>query len=79
MVYRPATASPAPAGEPADMMLVFAETPDFLTRVFIGLPDPELIAKHPGFQPVAENDPPKRPKLLMGNVDEFKRQFPRSF
>jgi hypothetical protein len=28
----------ADAGEPADMMLVYAETPDFQTRLFVGLP-----------------------------------------
>jgi len=66
----------AEAGEPPDMMLVYTETPDFQTRLLIGLPDPELIAAHPGFQPVGEKDLPKRPKLLMGDVDEFRRQFP---
>jgi hypothetical protein len=66
------------AGEPPDMMLVFSETPDFQTRVLIGLPDPALIARHPGFQPLEVADLPKRPKLLMGDVDEFRRQFPRA-
>jgi hypothetical protein len=68
----------AEAGEPADMMLVYVETPDFQTRVFIGLPDPKLCAAHPGFEPVEERDLPKRPKLLMGSDDEFRKQFPRA-
>jgi hypothetical protein len=67
------------AGEPANMMLVYAETPDFQIHVLIGLPDATLIAAHPGFQQVGEPELPKRPKLLMGDVDEFTRQFPQAF
>jgi hypothetical protein len=68
----------AEAGEPADMMLVYAETPDFQTRVLIGLPDPKLLAAYPGFQPLEERVLPKRPKLLMGDAEEFRKQFPRA-
>ena len=68
----------AEAGEPPDMMLVYADTPDFQTRVLIGAPDPLLFAAHPGFEPVGEPDLPKRPKLLMGDADEFRRQFQRA-
>jgi hypothetical protein len=64
------------AGEPADMMLVYTETPNFQTRVLIGAPDPSLFAAHPGFELVREPDLPKRPKLLMGDADAFRRQFP---
>ena len=66
------------AGEPGDMMLVYAETPDFQTQVLIGLPTAELMAAHPGFQLIDEADLPKRPKLLMGDADEFRRQFQRA-
>jgi hypothetical protein len=66
------------AGERPDMMLVYAETPDFQVRVFIGLPEANLIAVYPGFHPVGEPDLPKRPKLLMGDVEEFRRHFPRT-
>lgn len=68
----------ADAGEPADMMLVYAETPDFQTRLFVGVPDPKLLQAHPGFEPLGEPDLPPRPKLLMGDADAFRRQFPRA-
>ena len=68
----------AEAGEPSDMLLVYAETPDFQTQVLIGLPTAELMAAHPGFQPMDETVLPKRPKLLMGDSDEFRRRFPRA-
>ena len=64
------------AGKPQDMMLVYADTPDFRTRVLIGAPDPTFFAPHPGFEPVDEPDLPKRPKLLMGDADAFRAQFP---
>jgi hypothetical protein len=44
----------------------------------IGLPDPKLLAAHPGFQPLEERELPKRPKLLMGDAEEFRKQFPRA-
>ena len=69
----------ADAGEPADMMLVYAETPDFQTRVFVGVSEPDLLQTHPGFVGVVESDLPKRPKLLMGDADAFRRQFPGAF
>jgi hypothetical protein len=64
------------AGEPADMMLVYADTPDFRTRVLIGAPDAAFFGAHPGFEPVGEPDLPKRPKLLMGDAVSFRRHFP---
>ena len=64
------------AGEPPDMMLVYAETPDFQTRLFMGVPEPQLFQAHAGFEPSVEPDLPKRPKLLMGDADAFRRQFP---
>ena len=67
------------AGEPPDMILVYAETPNFQTRVFVGVPEPDLLHTHPGFVAVAESDLPKRPKLLMGDADAFRRQFPGAF
>jgi hypothetical protein len=60
------------------MMLVYANTPDFQTRVLIEAPDPTFFAAHPGFEPVGEPELPRRPKLLMGDADEFSRQFPRT-
>jgi hypothetical protein len=68
----------ADAGEPADMMLTYVDTPDFQVRIFVGLPAPADSVAFPEFQPVQEPDLPKRPKLLMGDVDEFKRRFPRA-
>jgi hypothetical protein len=69
----------AEAGEPADMMLVYAEMPDFQMRLFMGLPEPQLLQAHAGFDPLVESDLPKRPKLLMGDADAFRRQFPEAF
>ena len=39
------------AGEPEGMMLVCVDTPDFKTRIFVGLPDPSLLASYDGFTP----------------------------
>jgi hypothetical protein len=68
----------AKAGEPADMMLIYTDTPDFQMRVFVGLPDPTLAITYPGFQDIGHFDLPKRPKLLMGQPTEFSAQFPHA-
>jgi hypothetical protein len=64
------------AGEPSNMLLVYALRPDFRERVFVGLPDREMLAAYPGFEPIAEHDIPRSAKLLMGDVCEFYRVFP---
>jgi hypothetical protein len=33
------------AGEPIGMMLVCVDTPDFKTRIYVGLPDPSLLPR----------------------------------
>jgi hypothetical protein len=49
----------AEAGEPSDMLLVYADTPDFQTQVLIGLPTAEMMAGHPGFKLIDKTDLPK--------------------
>jgi hypothetical protein len=63
------------AGEPSYMLLVYALTPDFRERVFVGLPDREMLAAYPGLSR-SEHDIPRNAKLLMGDVCEFYRIFP---
>lgn len=66
------------ARQPADMMLVYSETPDFQTRLFVGLPEGRPVDDYPGFEHIEQTELPRRPKLLMGDVDEFRSRFPRA-
>ena len=62
-------------GEPKDMMLLFADRPDYQTDIFVGLPDESLLSNYEGFQPIAEADLPRRVRLLWGDEHEFNRRF----
>ena len=48
----------AKAGEPADMMLIYTDTPDFQMRVFVGLPDP--LGDQKGQTDFSPEDCPRR-------------------
>ena len=63
------------AGEPLRMMLVCVDTPDFKTRIYVGLPDPSLLASYDGFTPVAESELPRYGHLLFGNEADFEARF----
>ena len=65
------------AGEPIGMMLVCVDTPDFKTRIYIGLPEPSLLASYDGFTLVAESDLPRYGHLLFGNETAFEARFRR--
>jgi hypothetical protein len=67
----------AEAGEPSDMLLVYADTPDFQTQVLIGLPTAENDGGPSRVQTHRQNRPAQGPKLLMGDAGEFRRRFPR--
>ena len=51
-------------GDPKDMMLLFADRPDYQTDIFVGLPDESLLSNYQGIQPIAECNLPRRVRLL---------------
>lgn len=63
------------AGRPVDMMLVYREMPDFRMHLFVGMPDMPRLEAFAGFEAVEQLEPPARPKLLMGDPDEFALLF----
>jgi hypothetical protein len=63
------------AGEPADMMLVAVETPDFRTRIIMGVSDPSLLGAYDGFAPLAESELPRFGHLLFGHQQAFEARF----
>jgi hypothetical protein len=63
------------AGEPAGMMLVCVDTPDFKTRIYRGVPDPSLLASYDGLTPVAESELPRSGHLLFGSEAAFEAYF----
>ena len=60
---------------PRDMMLVVAPTGDGQDRLYIGVPEPELLAAYRGFEPVLRVALPKAPTLLVGHPDVFQAMF----
>lgn len=65
------------AGSPSDMMLVYVELPDFSMQLFVGVPDPGVLLRYRGFEPCSAPAASKRPKLLMGDLNEHGRLFER--
>ncbi len=63
------------AGCPPDMMLVYVELPDFRMEIYVGMPRPERLEVYAGFDPCAQPPPSRRPKLLMGDLEEHDRRF----
>jgi hypothetical protein len=66
------------AGEPPDMMLVYAYEQGSRARICIGLPDRALFSAYLGFDEIDPADLPCPMSLLMGNEDEFKRLLARA-
>jgi hypothetical protein len=62
-------------GEPADMMLVYADEPRHNVRVCVGLPSRAMLSAYAGFKEIAPADLPRPMSLLMGSEDEFRRLF----
>ena len=63
------------AGEPSDMMLVYADEPGARARICVGLPDRALLSAYAGFDEIAASQLPLGVSLLMGSHDEFRRLF----
>lgn len=63
------------AGEPADMMLVYAEEPGLGARICVGLPARAMLSAYAGFDEIAQADLPRHMSLLMRSENEFKTLF----
>jgi hypothetical protein len=63
------------AGCPPDMMLVYVELPDFRMQIYVGLPSPERLEAYVEFDPCPQPPSSRRPKLLMGDLEEHARLF----
>ena len=57
------------------MLCAKSDTPDFKTRLYVGLPDPSLLASYDGFTPVAESELPRSGHLLFGSEAAFEAHF----
>jgi hypothetical protein len=57
------------------MMLVYVELPDFRMEIYVGMPSPERLEAHAGFHPCPKPPASRRPKLLMGDLEEHDRLF----
>jgi hypothetical protein len=63
------------AGEPPDMMLMYADEPGLRARICVGLPDRALLSEYAGFTEISAAELPPKVSLLMGSEDEFQRLF----
>ena len=68
-------AQSAALGKPRDMMLVAVEREDGKHRLFVGVPDEELLNAYYGFDFCLKRDLPKAPVLIAGHQDVFQAMF----
>jgi hypothetical protein len=59
---------------PRDMMMIKTELGDG-TRVYLSLPDPQLVQAYPGFEPIDPAELPTEATLLIGHQDAFGERF----
>ena len=65
----------ATLGMPRDMMLVAIDKEGCKRRLFIGVPDEEMLNAYYGFQFCLRRDLPKAPVLIAGPQDMFQAMF----
>lgn len=65
----------AALGTPRDMMLIAVDEAGCKRRLFVGLPDEELLNAYYGFDPCLRRNLPKAPALIAGHQDVFQAMF----
>jgi hypothetical protein len=62
-------------GSPRNMMLLYVDVSDRETRLFLQVPDREMLARFEDFAPIEANDLPDEAGLLMGHMDDYVTRF----
>ena len=65
----------AALGFPRDMMLLAVEEPPSRHRLFVGVPEPELLGAYFGFRTCLRRDIPQAPTLMAGDQGMFQAMF----
>ncbi|KAB1068483.1 hypothetical protein [Methylobacterium planeticum] len=65
----------AALGSPRDMMLLAVDEAPARRRVFVGVPDPNLLDCYSGFEACLRRDVPRAPTLVAGDQGVFQAMF----
>ena len=65
----------AALGFPRDMMLLVVDEPPSRHRLFVGVPDAELLGSYFGFRPCLRREIPQAPTLVAGDQGVFQAMF----
>src|SRR3954454_24540754 len=65
----------AALGRPRDMMLIAVDEEARARRVFVGVPDAELLNAYHGFEPCLRRELPMALTLIAGHQDVFQAMF----